>query len=95
MNCILIQPNYQLTFFSRHLKTVRKHLGSLTFKNGPMIVDEMSWHNGITEDWWNKIDWESLRENQDLANNFDREVCSKVYLGGIEAPLRPQVCLKK
>ena len=56
-----------------------------------MVVNEESWHNGITKEWWGQVDWDSIRENQDLAKNFDKEICSKIYLGGIEAPLRAQV----
>ena len=78
-------------FTSRHLKTVRKHLGSLTFHSGPMVVNDISWHNGITEEWWDQVDWESIKDDQEIAKSFDTEVCSKIYLGGIEASLRPQV----
>ena len=66
-------------------------MGSLTFNGGPIVVNEESWRNGITKEWWGQVDWDSIRESQDLAKDFDKEVCSKIYLGGIEAPLRAQV----
>ena len=68
-------------------------MGSLTFNGGPIVVNEASWRNGITKEWWGQVDWDSIRESQDLAKDFDKEVCSKIYLGGIEAPLRAQVKL--
>mgnify|MGYP001268599424 CR=1 FL=1 len=69
-------------------------MGSLTFNGGPIVVNEESWRNGITKEWWGQVDWDSIRESQDLAKDFDKEVCSKIYLGGIEAPLRAQVKLR-
>lgn len=75
----------------RHMKTVRKHLGGLTFHKKPVSVEDLSWHQGVTETWWQQIDWTSVQENQEQADALEEEIHVRTYLAGISASIRSQV----
>merc|ERR1719412_850292 len=54
---IISRAFYGWLAYCRHLKTIRNHLGGLTFTDEPAIPDDVSWHKGITSEFWNSIDW--------------------------------------
>jgi hypothetical protein len=33
--------------------TVRKHLGGLAFHDPIIVMEDATWSEGITEEWWN------------------------------------------
>ena len=68
-------------------------LGGLTFNDNLAIPQDLSWHNGVTSDYWNLIDWKSLRYSDEKRNTFEQEIYLKIYLGGIEPSIRKEVCI--
>ena len=85
---IICRAFYGWLAHCRHMKIVRKHLGGLTFEEKPVSVSDVSWHHGVTEDWWKTLDWEWVRNND---QDFEKEIHLKIYLGGIVASLRAQI----
>ena len=83
----------QKSFLIDVLIALSINLGDLTFSGEPAIPDNESWLEGITSDYWNSIDWKSIRLNEEKRKSFEREMYLKIYLGGIEAKLRKQVSL--
>ena len=75
------------------MKTIRKHLGDLTFKEAPIVVNDPKWHEGVTAAWFSSIDWHSIKtsEDQDALKRLEREIDLKIYLGGIEPSIRKEV----
>ena len=74
-------------------KSLVNNLGDLTFSGEPAIPDNETWLEGITSEYWNSIDWKSIRLNEEKRKSFEREIYLKIYLGGIEATLRKQVSI--
>ena len=73
------------------MKTIRKHLGDLTFKEAPIVVTDPKWHEGVTEAWFTSINWNSIRTSEESLTAFEREIYLKIYLGGIEPSIRKDV----
>ena len=81
------------SFLIGNSKSLVNDLGDLTFSGEPAIPDNKSWLEGITSEYWNSIDWKSIRLNEEKRKSFEREIYLKIYLGGIEATLRKQVSI--
>ena len=65
----------------------------MTFTDEPAIPDDVSWHKGITSEFWNSIDWKSIHLSDEKRKAFEREVYLKIYLGGIEPKIRKEVLI--
>lgn len=55
------------------------------------MPDDVTWHNGLTHEWWTNIEWTSISQNDGIRKAFEREIYLKIYLGGVEPKLRKEV----